>query len=68
MKANINLNQEFRDAKAEFERAYVETALTETNGNMSEAARLAGKDRKDFYDLARRAGVNPVAFRKAAKK
>ncbi len=66
---NINLKQEFRDAKTEFERAYVERVLKETSGNMSEAARLAGKDRKDFYDLTRRTGVDPVGFRtkKAAK-
>ena len=32
-------------------------------GNISRAARLAKKDRKDFYDVIRRTGVDPSQFR-----
>ena len=31
--------------------------------SMPLAARLAKKDRKDFYDVIRRTGVNPAEFR-----
>lgn len=44
----------FRDAKRAFERDYVLRALRLSNGNITWAAKLAGKDRKDFYDLMER--------------
>jgi DNA-binding NtrC family response regulator len=51
----------FKDAKrrivAEFEREYVRRALQQTSGNLSEAARNAGLDRKTFWLIARRAGI-----------
>ena len=53
----------FRKAKRSFEAAYVKCLLLHTEGNVSAAARHAGKDRKDFYDLARRCGVKPETFR-----
>ena len=33
-------------------------------GNISQAARLAKKDRKDFYDVMKKYGIQPEAFRK----
>lgn len=53
----------FKEAKRHFEATYVAFCLLSTGGNMSEAAQIAGKDRKDFYDLAKRCGVNPSDFR-----
>ncbi len=53
----------FRQAKADFEKSYVVQALQIANGNVAAAARLAGKDRKDFYDLMRRHRVDPDNFR-----
>jgi DNA-binding NtrC family response regulator len=41
----------------EFERAYVARLLNDTRGNISEAARIAGLDRKSFWQLARRHGA-----------
>lgn len=55
---------EFREAKRHFEATYVECLLDKTNGNMAAAARLAGKDRKDFYDLVRRAEVDYEEYRR----
>jgi two-component system response regulator GlrR len=53
----------FKDAKRAFETRYVEGLLRRCSGNISRAARLARKDRKDFYDVIRRTGVNPQDFR-----
>jgi predicted HTH domain antitoxin len=53
----------FRDAKREFERLYCCVLLTTTKGNISEAARLAGKDRKDLHDVLKRTGVDANDFR-----
>ncbi len=53
----------FKDAKRAFETRYVEGLLRRCSGNISRAARLAKKDRKDFYDVIRRTGVDPGEFR-----
>ncbi len=49
----------FRGAKAEFEKNYVIQALRISEGKVAAAARLAGKDRKDFYDLMKKHGIDP---------
>jgi two-component system response regulator GlrR len=53
----------FKEAKRAFETRYVESLLRRCSGNISRAARLAKKDRKDFYDVIRRTGVTPQDFR-----
>ena len=53
----------FKEAKRAFETRYVVGLLRRCGGNISRAARLAKKDRKDFYDVIRRTGVNPAEFR-----
>ena len=53
----------FRDAKRKFERDYVARVLRLCKGNISRAARIAKKDRKDFYDVMRRNQINPAEFR-----
>ncbi len=53
----------FKEAKRAFETRYVESLLRRCSGNISRAARLAKKDRKDFYDVIRRTGVDPTEFR-----
>ena len=53
----------FKEAKRAFETRYVEGLLRRCGGNISRAARLAKKDRKDFYDVIRRTGVKPSEFR-----
>ncbi len=44
-------------AVAEFERAYVADLLTRTHGNLSQAARLAGKDRSRLGKLVKKYGI-----------
>jgi two-component system response regulator GlrR len=53
----------FKEAKRAFETRYVVGLLKRCGGNISRAARLAKKDRKDFYDVIRRTGVDPSEFR-----
>lgn len=53
----------FKEAKRAFETRYVEGLLRRCGGNISRAARLAKKDRKDFYDVIRRTGIDPSQFR-----
>ena len=59
-----NKFQSFREAKREFEKEYISQVLRICQGNISQAARLAKKDRKDFYDVMKKYGIQPEAFRK----
>ncbi len=54
----------FRKAKEEFVRGYLARCLRIAAGNVAAAARLAGKDRKDFYDLMKKHHVDPAAYRR----
>ena len=58
-----------RDAKAhilaEFEKGYVERLLRETSGNVSAAARLAGKERRAFGKIVKKNGIDSQRFRVA---
>lgn len=51
------------DARREFERSYLVQMLTATNGNMTLAAELAGRNRSDFHKLVKRHGINPDRYR-----
>ena len=54
----------FKKAKEEFVRNYLVQCLVAVKGNVAAAARLAGKDRKDFYDLMKRHRLEPADFRR----
>ncbi len=53
-----------RDAKEKFERDYLVRLLELHQGNVSQAAKAAGKYRADFYVLLRKHGLDPADFRK----
>lgn len=53
----------FKAAKDEFEKNYLSRLLEVTQGNISAAAKLAGKYRADLYDLFRKHGINPKGFK-----
>jgi two-component system response regulator GlrR len=58
----------FCDAKRDFEQAYVRRLLVLTSGNVTRAADLAGKARKDFYALMARNHIDPGSFRSRLRK
>jgi DNA-binding NtrC family response regulator len=47
---------------AEFERRFVCWALSQAHGNMSEAARKAGKERRSFSRLVKKYGVCRASY------
>jgi two-component system response regulator GlrR len=53
----------FKEAKFAFEKKYITQLLGLTNGNVSRAAKLAGKYRADFYDLMKKCGLRAEDFR-----
>ena len=53
-----------REARDAFERAYLDAALARASGNVAVAAKLAGRNRTDFYDLLRRHGRSSPAPRR----
>jgi len=54
----------FDEARAEFERDYLAQLLRITDGNVSQAAKLAKRNRSDFYSLLNRHELEPAAFKK----
>ena len=54
----------FDEARRSFEREYLSQLLRTTQGNVSQAARLAKRNRSDFYSLLNRHQLDPVAFKK----
>ena len=54
----------FDEARAAFERDYLSQLLRITDGNVTHAARLAKRNRSDFYSLLNRHELQPAAFKK----
>jgi len=53
----------FSEARDEFTRNYLSQILQITSGNVSQAARLAKRNRTDFYKLLARHELNPDSFK-----
>jgi len=53
----------FDDARRGFERDYLVQLLQITVGNVSHAARVAQRNRSEFYKLLARHGLDPVSFK-----
>jgi len=53
----------FAEAKQRFERAYLVDRLKMTDGNAADAARLAQRNRTDFYRLLQKHGLSPGLFK-----
>ena len=59
--------ESFRDAKAkvveQFEREYIRSLLLCHGGNISRASKTAGKNRRAFWELIRKYGIDAQGFR-----
>ncbi len=53
----------FADARQRFERDYLVGLLKLTDGNVADAARLAERNRTEFYRLLQKHGLTPGVFR-----
>ena len=51
------------EARAQFEREYLIKLLRRTQGQVTEAARLAGRNRTELYRLLQRYGLSPTMFK-----
>ncbi|MDQ2075937.1 sigma 54-interacting transcriptional regulator [Marinimicrobium sp. ABcell2] len=51
------------DAKKQFERDYLVQLLYTTKGNISEAARMSGRNRSDFYKIMKRHDLDSEQFK-----
>ena len=51
------------EAKEEFERTYLKNVLQLTGGNISRAAKFAGRYRADFYKMLRKYGLHPSTMK-----
>jgi two-component system response regulator GlrR len=54
-------------ARRAFEHGYLVRILTLTAGNVTHAARLAGRNRTEFYRLLERHSLSPAAFKPARR-
>ncbi|MGD8446914.1 MAG: sigma-54 dependent transcriptional regulator [Desulfobacterales bacterium] len=64
LKAEVNNLKPLKDAKENFEKNYLLQLIELTEGNMAQAARLAGKYRADLYELLKKYDLKPSNFRK----
>ncbi|GAA5141032.1 helix-turn-helix domain-containing protein [Thalassotalea piscium] len=53
----------FQEARDQFERDYLATILKTTAGNVSQAAKIAQRNRTEFYKLLNKHHLNAEAFR-----
>jgi two-component system response regulator GlrR len=64
LKAEVKNLEPLKDAKENFEKNYLLQLIELTEGNMAQAARLAGKYRADLYELLKKYDLKPSNFRK----
>ncbi|PRD35771.1 UNVERIFIED_CONTAM: qseF [Trichonephila clavipes] len=57
----------WNEAKARFERAYLVNLLKMTEGRVADAARLADRNRTEFYRLLQKHDLTPALFRGAGE-
>jgi len=53
----------FADARGRFERDYLAQVLKMTSGNVTQAARIAGRNRTEFYKLLNKHHITPSMFK-----
>jgi hypothetical protein len=58
----------YRDAKVRFEQQYYSSVMRATRGNVSRAAKLAHKTRKEVYDALKRLKLDAAAWRSPSSR
>jgi two-component system response regulator GlrR len=58
-----NAFKPFRESKHDFERRYLIELMKLSRGNVSQAAKLAGKYRADLYALLEKYKLDPIEYR-----
>lgn len=56
--------QPYSEAKAKFEKEYLEYLMTMTSGNVSQASRVAGRYRPDVYKLLKKHNIEPAQYKR----
>lgn len=62
---NLTSIVSFDSARKNFEQQYLINLLKATQGNVTQAARIADRNRTDFYKLLQRHQINPVLFKES---
>jgi two-component system response regulator GlrR len=52
-----------KEAREQAEKTYLDQLLRRTRGNVSQAARVSGRNRTDLHELLRRHGLHPPSYR-----
>jgi two-component system response regulator GlrR len=63
LEGKMERHASFIEARDRFEFEYLSKLLTATGGNVSQAARLAGRNRTEFYKLLKKHALDPAHFR-----
>ena len=63
LQQNTTSLQSFDAARKHFEHQYLINLLKATQGNVSQASRIADRNRTDFYKLLQRHEINPALFK-----
>jgi len=58
----------FNQARASFERDYLVKVLQVTEGNVTHAARIAERNRTDFYKLLNKHELSPTNFKQKTRR
>lgn len=53
----------WREYKENLQKDYLEKLMEQTQGNVTQAASLAGVQREDFYKILKRFHVEPTSYR-----
>jgi two-component system, NtrC family, response regulator GlrR len=60
---SLEIMKPLKESRADFEKDYLKSLLEFTKGNVSHAAKLAGKYRADFYNLLKKYDIKPENFK-----
>ena len=60
---NVSNMVSFETAKKNFEQQYLINLLKATHGNVAQSARIAGRNRTEFYKILDRHHINPTLFK-----